>query len=98
MNFPLPSSSIPLNSKAQQKHSIPSVKKHPRVTAQLRDEILKLKANKPTVFVWEIQQTLLQNGICTAQTLPRVNSKIFQIIHLKFFSSSLNRLQIFNVF
>jgi hypothetical protein len=72
------------------------VKKHPRLTAQLRNEILKLKANKPTVFVWEVQQTLLQNGICTAQTLPHVNLKYFEIFQLNFFY--LNRLHIFNEF
>lgn len=67
------SSAISLNSISQQKHSNPSIKKRPRLTAQLRNEILKLKATKPTVFVWEIQQNLLQNGICTSQTLPNVN-------------------------
>jgi len=71
MNIPL-QSSIPSNSLSQQKRSIHSVKKSARLPAQLRNEILKLKATKPTVFVWEIQQMLLQNGICTAQTLPHV--------------------------
>ncbi|CAF1118203.1 unnamed protein product [Rotaria sordida] len=53
------------------KISVPSKKsKRPRLTAHIRNEILKLKENKPTIFVWEIQQNLLQNGICTAQTLP----------------------------
>jgi hypothetical protein len=99
INFPLPSplpSPIPSNSISHQKRSISSVKKHPRLTAQLRNEILKLKANKPTVFVWEVQQTLLQNGICTAQTLPHVNLKYFEIFQLNFFY--LNRLHIFNEF
>jgi len=72
INFSLPPpSAIPTNSTSHKKRSIPSTKKRPRLTAQLRNEILKLIANKPTVFVWEIQQTLLQNGICTAQTLPQ---------------------------
>lgn len=76
-NFSLPSPlSIPSNSTSHHKRSVPSNKKRPRLTAQLRHEILKLKANKPTVFVWEIQQILLQNGICTAQTLPHVNIKL----------------------
>ncbi|CAF1039867.1 unnamed protein product [Adineta ricciae] len=68
MNFslPLPSAaSVPIS-----KRSVPSKIKRPRVTAHIRTEILKLKTTKPTVFVWEIQQNLLQNGICTAQTLP----------------------------
>jgi hypothetical protein len=74
VNFSLPPPlSIPSNSTSHHKRSIPSRKKRPRLTAQLRNEILKLKANKPTIFVWEIQQNLLQNGICTAQTLPHVN-------------------------
>jgi hypothetical protein len=74
INFSLPPPlSIPSNSTSHHKRSIPSIKKRPRLTAQLRNEILKLKATKPTVFVWEIQQNLLQNGICTAQTLPNVN-------------------------
>ncbi|CAF4053718.1 unnamed protein product [Rotaria sp. Silwood2] len=75
MNVPLIStqpSTISSNSVSHKKHSNPSIKKRPRLTAQLRNEILKLKANQPTVFVWEIQQILLQNGICTAQTLPSV--------------------------
>jgi hypothetical protein len=73
MNFslPPPSSSIPNTSK----RSISSkITKRPRLTAHIRSEILKLKSTKPTVFVWEIQQNLLQNGICTAQTLPNVSS------------------------
>jgi len=52
----------------------PSKRKRSHLTARLRQEILQLKANKPTIFVWEIQQNLLQNGICTAQTLPHVNN------------------------
>ncbi|CAF2933184.1 unnamed protein product [Rotaria sp. Silwood2] len=75
MNVPLIStqpSTISSNSVSHKKHSNPSIKKRPRLTVQLRNEILKLKANQPTVFVWEIQQILLQNGICTAQTLPSV--------------------------
>ncbi|CAF4696974.1 unnamed protein product [Rotaria sp. Silwood1] len=64
------------NSILHQKQSKPSIKKRPRLTAQLRNEILKLKDNQPTVFVWEIQQILLQNGICTAQTLP--SAKVIQ--------------------
>ncbi len=71
---PLPSSSIsnPLNSHHPPKRS--KINKRPRLTAQIRSEILKLKANKPTIFVWEIQQNLLQNGTCTSQTLPNVCS------------------------
>jgi hypothetical protein len=58
------------------KRSIPSkITKRPRITAHIRSEILKLKATKPTIFVWEIQQNLLQNGICTSQTLPNVRIK-----------------------
>lgn len=60
----------------QPKRSIPSNRKRPRLTAQLRNEILQLRANRPTIFVWEIQQTLIENGICTPQTLPHVNSSI----------------------
>jgi len=76
-NFSLPSSSsssIPNHMISHStKRSIPSkINKRPRITAHIRSEILKLKANKPTIFVWEIQQTLLQNGICTSQTLPNV--------------------------
>ncbi|CAF3634348.1 unnamed protein product [Rotaria sp. Silwood1] len=69
---PSSSSSIPNQTISQtSKSSIPSKKtKRPRLTAHIRNEILKLKTNNPTVFVWEIQQNLLQNGICTAQTLP----------------------------
>jgi hypothetical protein len=88
INFSLPPPphlSIPSNSTSHQKRSIPSTKKRPRLTAQLRNEILKLKANKPTIFVWEIQQTLLQNGICTAQTLPDVNMKYFKFSNKNFF-------------
>ncbi|CAF4473696.1 unnamed protein product [Rotaria sp. Silwood2] len=73
INFSLaPPSSIPNRTISEtSKLSVPSIKiKRPRITANIRNEILKLKANKPTVFVWEIQQNLLQNGICTAQTLP----------------------------
>ncbi|CAF3352662.1 unnamed protein product [Rotaria socialis] len=73
INFPLtPPSSIVTSTISQaSKLSVPSKKsKRPRLTAHVRNEILKLKANKPTIFVWEIQQNLLQNGICTAQTLP----------------------------
>ncbi|CAF3941193.1 unnamed protein product, partial [Rotaria sp. Silwood1] len=73
---PSSSSSIPNQTISQtSKSSIPSKKtKRPRLTAHIRNEILKLKTNNPTVFVWEIQQNLLQNGICTAQTLPSVGS------------------------
>lgn len=67
------SSAMSSNSISHRKHSNPSSKKRPRVTAQIRDEIFKLKENKPTIFVWEIQQTLLQNGVCTVQTLPSVS-------------------------
>jgi len=73
-SLPPPPLSIPSNSTSHHKRSVPSSKKRPRLTAQLRNEILKLKANKPTIFVWEIQQNLLQNGICTAQTLPRATA------------------------
>jgi hypothetical protein len=73
-NFSLPSSSIPNHMISHsRKRSIPSkINKRPRITAHIRSEILKLKANQPTIFVWEIQQNLLQNGICTSQTLPHV--------------------------
>lgn len=93
VNFSLPPpTTIPLNSISHHKRSVPSNKKRPRLTAQLRHEILQLKANKPTIFVWEIQQTLLQNGICTSQTLPHVNNKIEEFFKKKkncfdFFSS-----------
>jgi len=72
INFSLPPpSSIPTHTS---KRSIPSkLNKRPRLTAHIRSEILKLKSTKPTVFVWEIQQNLLQNGICTSQTLPTVS-------------------------
>ncbi|CAF0903832.1 unnamed protein product [Adineta steineri] len=67
------SSSIPNHTMS--KRSIPSkINKRPRLTAHIRSEILKLKSNKPTIFVWEIQQNLLQNGICTAQTLPNAST------------------------
>ena len=80
VNFPIPTPvSVP---STRPKRSIPSSKKRPRLTAQLRNEILKLKANKPTIFVWEIQQNLLQNGICTAQTLPQVDLE--NLFKLKF--------------
>ncbi len=70
-----PPSSIPNHMISHStKRSKPSkINKRPRLTAHIRSEILKLKANKPTVFVWEIQQNLLQNGICTSQTLPNVS-------------------------
>ncbi|UJR31458.1 hypothetical protein I4U23_018948 [Adineta vaga] len=67
---PLPPTIVPSKSK----RSIPTSKRRPRVTPRLRYEILKLKANKPTMFVWEIQQTLLENGICTSQTLPNTTT------------------------
>ena len=80
MNFslPLPSAaSVPIS-----KRSVPSkISKRLRVTAHIRNEILKLKSTKPTVFVWEIQQNLLQNGICTAQTLPNVSDFVCSIWH-----------------
>ncbi|CAF1619762.1 unnamed protein product, partial [Didymodactylos carnosus] len=41
-----------------------------RVTQRIIQEILNLKQKCPTMFAWEIQQRLLQNGICTAQNLP----------------------------
>jgi hypothetical protein len=88
MNFSFvpPAVSIPSNStSSRRKRSIPSSKKHSRLTVQLRNEILKLKGNKPTIFVWEIQQNLLQNGICTAQTLPHVNFQSFKNLQKKFF-------------
>ena len=49
------------------------INKRPRLTAPIRREILKLKGSQPSLFIWEIQQKLLQNGICTSQTLPTVN-------------------------
>ncbi len=88
MNFSFtpPTVSIPTNSTStHRKRSIPSSKKRPRSTFKLRNEILKLKANKPTIFVWEIQQNLLQNGICTAQTLPHVNIQSFEYSNSLFF-------------
>jgi hypothetical protein len=86
INFSLPPPlSIPSTSISRRKRSIPSSKKRPRLTAQLRNEILKLRANKPTIFVWEVQQNLLQNGICTAQTLPTVNFHSFEIIIFQLF-------------
>jgi hypothetical protein len=87
MNFSYPPPPPPsASSSSHQKYSIPSRKKHQRLTTQLRHEILQLKANKPTIFVWEIQQTLLQNGICTAQTLPNV-SEIFPLLLFNFCSN-----------
>jgi hypothetical protein len=79
IHFPLPPLPPPILIPSHSKRSIPTTKKRPRLTAQVRSEILKLKANKPTVFAWEIQQNLLQNGICTGQTLPNVNSSYFII-------------------
>ena len=81
MNISSPSSS----SLSHQKRSIPSTKKRSRLTAQLRQEILKLKVDKPTMFAWEIQQNLLQNGLCTAQTLPCVSFCIFPNVNIKYF-------------
>ncbi len=81
MNFSFtpPTVSIPSNStSSHRKRSTPSSKKRSCLPVQLRNEILKLKANKPTIFAWEIQQNLLQNGICTAQTLPHVNFQFFK--------------------
>ncbi|CAF1070036.1 unnamed protein product [Adineta steineri] len=76
LHFPLPplppSSSASISSKP--KHPISSTRKRPRLTAQLRSEILKLKASRPAAFVWEIQQSLLQNDICTRQTLPHATA------------------------
>jgi hypothetical protein len=72
-NYSLPPVPNHIISHQPTKRSIPSkINKRPRLTAHIRSEILKFKANKPTVFVWEIQQNLLQNGICTSQTLPKV--------------------------
>ncbi|CAF0810604.1 unnamed protein product [Didymodactylos carnosus] len=45
-----------------------------RVTQRIIQEILNLKQKCPTMFAWEIQQRLLQNGICTAQNLPSANA------------------------
>lgn len=73
INFSLNPPSTMLSSQPL-KNSLPSKKStRPRLTANIRNEILKLKTNKPTIFVWEIQQYLLQNGICTPQTLPSVS-------------------------
>ncbi|CAF1013783.1 unnamed protein product [Adineta ricciae] len=67
----LPLSSLPpTTAPSKSKRSIPTVKRRPRITPQLRYEILKLKTNNPTMFIWEIQQALVQNGVCTSQTLP----------------------------
>ena len=79
MNFSLLSSSSVSNHMIvpTSKHLIPSkINKRSRLTAQIRNEILKFKANNPSLFVWEIQQNLLLNGICTAQTLPNVGLHI----------------------
>lgn len=73
-NYSLPSIPPPLPPPIP-KRSIPSkINKRPRLTALIRREILKLKSSQPTIFIWEIQQNLLQNGICTSQTLPTVKS------------------------
>lgn len=61
---------------AQAKRSIPSNRKRPRLSSQLRNEILQLRANRPTIFIWEMQQYLIENGICTPQTVPHVNPSI----------------------
>ena len=53
-----------------------SRKKRSHLDEHIRGEILKLKAKKPTVFVWEIQQSLLRNGFCTSQTLPSVSPRV----------------------
>lgn len=76
INFSLPPpSSIPTHTISHtSKRSIPSkINKRPRLTAHIRSEIVKLISIKPTIFAWEIQQNLLQNGICTSQTLPTVS-------------------------
>lgn len=57
--------------------NLPSTRprKRSRLTPHLRNEILRLKAQKSTIFVWEIQQILLQTGICTSQTVPSVSDR-----------------------
>ena len=73
-------------------HSSKTTTKRPRLTAHLRSEILKLKRQKPTAFAWEIQQNLLQQGICTSQTLPSVNWLIFFSKDFVDFSSIFRRM------
>ncbi|CAF1643794.1 unnamed protein product, partial [Didymodactylos carnosus] len=45
-----------------------------RITQRITQEILNLKQKCPTIFAWEIQQQLLQNGICKPQNLPSANT------------------------
>lgn len=64
--------------------------KRPRLTARIRSEILKIKSSRPTISIWEIQQSLLQNGTCTSPTLPNVKISFFiSSVRSLFFSSSL---------
>ncbi len=72
-NYSLPPP-IHMASNQSTKRSIPSkINKRPRLTAYIRREILKLKATHPMIFISEIQQNLLQNGICNSQTVPNVS-------------------------
>jgi hypothetical protein len=66
-NYSLPP---PIHMLSNQSTKRSKINTRPRLTAHIRREILKLKAIQPTIFVWEIQQKLLQNGICTSQTVP----------------------------
>jgi len=80
LNFTIPTTTPlapPSHRNRPLKRSLPSttssssnIAKRQRLTGHLRTEIMKIKASKPSAFAWEIQQTLLQNGICTAQSLP----------------------------
>jgi hypothetical protein len=82
-NYSLPPPPPPPSSIHSRKRSITSkITKRPRLTASIRREILKLKTNQPTIIVWEIQQNLLQNGICTSHTLPNVSFLIFPSFNL----------------
>lgn len=86
MNFSLPppiSLPPPTTTTNSNVAARPSKRKRSHLTARLRQEILQLKANKPTIFVWEIQQNLLQNGICTAQTLPHVKQRLINFVQIK---------------
>ena len=102
VNVPFVPPSVPATSSStrstQRKRSIPSnSRKRPRLTAQLRNEILQIRANRPTIFIWEIQQILIENGICTTQNLPHVNCSIFSY-EFHPWTSFFSRRQLFNVF
>jgi len=38
------------------------------------DQITKYKNDNPTMFAWEIRDSLLDDGICNADTVPSVSS------------------------